>query len=116
MDFYWNIGITTNNKGEAYAIYQELQLEKKRQISNLNIVGDSKNTTRYFVFGSSSKDIGLKILVEHIKIFLLNLKVQFFHVYHDHNSEVDAMENRVIGLAPGLMWVDGIGFVVTPPP
>jgi hypothetical protein len=29
FDFYWNIGITSNNKVGAYALYQGVQLEKK---------------------------------------------------------------------------------------
>jgi ribonuclease HI len=41
-----------NNKVEAYAIYQGIQLAKQKHISHLNIVGDSKNTIRYFVIGS----------------------------------------------------------------
>jgi ribonuclease HI len=62
LNYYWNIGITSNNKVEAYVVYQGVQLEKQRQIYELNIVGDSKNTIRYFVLGSSSKDTRIEKL------------------------------------------------------
>jgi hypothetical protein len=115
LDCYWNICITYNNKVEAYALYQGVQLAKQRKISHLDIVGAPKNTIRYFVLVSSMKDIGLKKLVEHIRISLLNLKVQLFRVYHQHNSEENEMTNKAIGLAHGLMGVDGVESVVTPP-
>jgi ribonuclease HI len=38
MEYSWNLGVTTNNKAEAYALYIGVQLAKKRQINALNIV------------------------------------------------------------------------------
>jgi hypothetical protein len=32
VDFYWNLGITSNNKAEAYAVFQGVQLAKQRKI------------------------------------------------------------------------------------
>jgi hypothetical protein len=48
-------------------------------------------------------------------ISLLNLNVQFFHVYRHNNTEADAMANRAIEKDPGLMGVDGVERLVTPP-
>jgi len=84
-----------------------VQLEKKRKIIHLNIVGDSKKTIRYFVSGYFPKDVGLKALVEHIKIYLETLIVQFFHVLRKNNTKLDEMANRAIGLSPGLLGVGG---------
>ena len=96
IGFLRNLGIYSNNKTEAYALFQGVQLVKQRKISILNIVGDSKNAIHYFVSSSSPKDIGLKNLVERIRISLLNLKDQFFHIYHLHNVEAVAMVNMAI--------------------
>jgi hypothetical protein len=49
MEYSWNLGVTTNNKAEAYAMVMGIQLEKKISISELNIGGDSKITIRYFI-------------------------------------------------------------------
>jgi ribonuclease HI len=52
MDFSWNLGVASNNAVKAYAIYQGLLLMQEEQISQISIVGDSKNTIRYLVTGS----------------------------------------------------------------
>jgi hypothetical protein len=67
------------------------------------------------VIGSSQKDIGLKVLVECMSLSLLNLNVQFFHVYRYKNSAADEMANHVIGKAHRLMEVNGIEQMVSPP-
>jgi len=69
---------------------------KQRQISSFNIAGNSKNTIRYLVSGSSPKDIHLKIIMDHIHLSLWNLKVQFYHVLRQHNFEDDKMANKAI--------------------
>jgi ribonuclease HI len=55
MDYSWNLEVTTNNKVEAYTLYMGIQLEKKRKIIDLNILGDSKNTIIYFIKAFSPK-------------------------------------------------------------
>jgi hypothetical protein len=70
--------------------------------------GDSKNTIRYFVTDSSPIDASLNIFIECIRISLLNLNVQFYHVNRQNNTKVDAMENKAIGIAPGL-WKHAYG-------
>jgi hypothetical protein len=60
MEFYWNLGVTLNNKEEAYTVLQGAQIAKNKFISQLNIVGDSQNIIRYFVSSSIPKDDGLK--------------------------------------------------------
>jgi hypothetical protein len=77
-------------------------------------VGDSKNTIRYFVTRSSPKYVGLKVLVERIDTSLINLNVQFFHLYFQNNIDEDAMVNRAIGLALGLLGVYIVECFVTP--
>jgi len=60
MEYSWNLGATTNNKAEAYAMFMGMQLAKKRKITNLNIVSDSKNIIHYFIKASSPKETSLE--------------------------------------------------------
>jgi ribonuclease HI len=92
---------------ESYAVYQGVKLTLQKQIKQLNIVGDSKNTIRYFVTRSNPKEIKLKILVERIRLSLSNISVQYFHILRGNNKEADKMVNRAIGLAPGSLGVCG---------
>jgi hypothetical protein len=66
LDFSWNLGIASNNVVEAYVVYQGLLLMQEDQINQISIVGDSKNTIRYFVKGSSPKDAKIKRIIERI--------------------------------------------------
>jgi hypothetical protein len=51
IEFYWNLRLSSNNTAKAYVVFQWIQITKNHQIPQLNIVGDSKNTIRYFVTG-----------------------------------------------------------------
>jgi hypothetical protein len=67
------------------------------------------------VTSSSPKDIGLKVLVECIRLSLLNLNARFYHVYRSNNFEADVMDNRAIGKDLGIMGVYGVECMVIPP-
>jgi len=82
-------------------------LEKQKQITWMNIVGDSKNTIHYFVIGYDPKDVNINILIERIHISLSNLSVLFFHILRENNKEAHEMDNRAIRLAPGSLGVYG---------
>jgi hypothetical protein len=42
LDFSWNLGKTSNNMVEAYAVYQGILLTQEQQLNHITIVGDSK--------------------------------------------------------------------------
>jgi hypothetical protein len=77
-------------------------------------VGDSKNTIRYFVLGSAPKDAKLQRIIERTKLLLTTSQAQFFHILRENNREVDGMENREIGMAPGSLRVQGCVIFDTP--
>ena len=115
LDYFWNLRISTNNTAEAYAVYQGVKLSLQKHPMNLNIVGDSKNTIRYFVIGSNLMDIKLKSLIERTRLSLSYIFVQFFHILRENNKEVDEMANKTIGLALDSLGVFGKVRHVTPP-
>jgi hypothetical protein len=80
FDYYWNLGMETNNKVEAYALLQGIQLEKKRKIQNLNVVGDSKTLIRIMILGSSPHNMSLKILIDRICLLVGSMHIKYFHV------------------------------------
>jgi hypothetical protein len=114
VEFYWSLKLSSNNKAEAYAVFQGIQIVKQPQSPQLNIVGDSKNTIRYFVTGSDRKDLGLKVLIGHIRINFSSLSTQFFHVLRENNTLVNEMDNKAIGLAPGSLWINGEEILAPP--
>jgi ribonuclease HI len=106
LDYYWNLGIETNNRAEAYALFQGILLVKQKQIKTLNVVGDSKMIISLMISGSSSKDLSLKKIVDRIQLHSSGILMCFFHVYRHNNYEVDELANRAIGKSPGLLGVN----------
>jgi hypothetical protein len=96
-------------------MYMGIQMEKKKNIIELNIVGDSKNTIRYFIKASSPKGTSLDNLVDRIRKSLRGLQAKKFHILCDHNTIMDSLANKAIRLAPGHMGVNGSVLVVSPP-
>jgi hypothetical protein len=64
LDFSWNLGKTSNNMVEAYAIYQGILLAQEQQLKHITIVGDSKNIIHFFVLGTNPKDAKLKRIID----------------------------------------------------
>jgi len=49
MSYYsWNLGITTNNLVEAYALYQGALLAQDYQLSHIIVIRDSKNRSEEY--------------------------------------------------------------------
>jgi ribonuclease HI len=86
LNYYWNIGKDTNNKAEAYALLKGLQLAKTHQISNLNVLGDSKTVIRMMVQGTDPKNLSLKRIIDRIRVDSQSLKPTFFHILREHNK------------------------------
>jgi ribonuclease HI len=81
-----NLGNASNNMAEAYAVYQGLLLTQEHHINHITIVGDSKNTIRYFVLGYAPKDAKLKRIIERTKLLLTATQAQFFHILRENNQ------------------------------
>jgi hypothetical protein len=74
-----------------------------------------KKLIRIFIRNSTPKDTRLKKIVDHIRLSLRNLQVNFFHVVRQYNTAADEMANLAIGKAQGFMWVGGMEFLIPPP-
>jgi len=114
MEYSWNLGVTTNNKEDTYAILMGIQLAKKISISNLNIVGDSKNIICYFIKTPLPKETSLDNLVECIKHSLQGIQPHFFHILCHHNTVANSLAKKENGIAPSHIGVDGKVLLVPP--
>jgi ribonuclease HI len=103
FDYYWNLGMETNNKAEAYALLQGIHLEKQRKIQILNVVGDSKTIIRIMISGSSPHNMSLKILIDRICLLVGSMHINYFQVLRINNAKADKMV-RVRPQTHGGQW------------
>jgi ribonuclease HI len=115
LDYSWNLGVTTTNMAEAYAMYQGVLLAQEQKLNNIIIIGDSKNTIRHFFKGTAPKNSKLKRIIERIKAILSSIQTSFFHVPRTNNEEADVKANQVIGKALGHMYILGRVLFSSPP-
>jgi ribonuclease HI len=108
FNYYCNIGKETNNKEEAYALLKGLQLAKTRQISNLNVIGDSNTVIRMMVQWTDPKHLSLKRIIDQIQVDSLSLKPTLFHIMREHNTTEDKLANEAIRKPPGTLGVEGV--------
>jgi ribonuclease HI len=80
LNYSWNLGVTTNNMAETYAMYQGVLLDQERKFNNIIVIGDSKNTIRHFIKGTAPKKSKMKRIIERIKALLSSFQTSFSHV------------------------------------
>jgi ribonuclease HI len=114
--YSWNLGVTTNNMAEAYAMYQGVLLAQEQKLSNIIVIGDSKNIIRHFVKGTGPKNSKLKRIIERIRAIMSSFHSSFYHVPRANNTKADEQQNLAIGKAPGHMEMLGRHLFSPPPP
>ena len=107
LTYSWNLGITTSNLAEAYAIFKGAQLAQERQINQLIILGDSKTIIRYFIRKTTPKNSNLKRLIYRTRDTLSSMLTSFYHIRLSNNGSTNEQANRAIRRSLGHMEVGG---------
>jgi len=106
MDYYWNLGIETNNRFESYVLFYEILLVKHKKINTLNVVGDSKIIIILMISGSSPKDLSLNKIMNWIWLHSSGILMCFLHAYRHNNFEVDELANQEIRKSLRILGVN----------
>jgi ribonuclease HI len=106
ISYYWGLGKTSNNHGEALTAWKGLELAKERKVKNITIIGDSS-----LIVQSIFRQVLLgNIIIGQIIQRILNLKkildyLNVYHVLRDQNSKVDITANQACLLSEGRLKV-----------
>lgn len=93
--FHWGLGIESNNRVEALALWQGLKLAIKRKLQTLSVFGDSTLIIQALNLNSTPSQIQLASIFEKIKLTLPQFrKIPFFHILRQLNSQADLEANR----------------------
>jgi ribonuclease HI/exonuclease III len=108
MKYAIGLGIDTNNRAEALALWQGLKLAIKHNIQDLIVIGDSRIIIQAMVKKSNPHSIKLQSLLDKIRIITSKLNsCQFYHVLRDQNCSADQEANQGVQLKEGTLSVNG---------
>jgi ribonuclease HI len=109
IHFALGLGIESNNRAEAMALWQGLLQAKKHRIHDLIIIGDSRVIIQAIINHSKTQSAILNNLLDKIHLLLRNFKsYKLFHVLRDLNGEADEEANRGTLLEPGVLKVNEV--------
>eukprot|EP00253_Pinus_taeda_P012315 PITA_12315 len=94
LRFHWVLGIETNNRAEALALWQGLTQAIKRNILSLAVFGDSRLIIQAMLRPKNSHQIQLASIIKKIRLLLPKFtKISFFHILRNLNSLADNEAN-----------------------
>eukprot|EP00253_Pinus_taeda_P022364 PITA_22364 len=94
MRFHWGLGIETNNRAEALALWQGLNLAINRNILSLSVFGDSRLIIQALLFPKTSHQVHLASIIKNIRLLLPKFnKIAFFHIRRTLNAQADLEAN-----------------------
>eukprot|EP00253_Pinus_taeda_P006677 PITA_06677 len=94
MRFHWGLGIETNNRAEALALWQGLTQAIKRNILSLAVFGDSRLIIQAMLRPKNPHQIQLASVIRKIRLLLPKfIKISFFHILRNLNSLADNEAN-----------------------
>lgn len=94
MRFHWGLGIETNNRAEALALWQGLTQAIKRNIPSLVVFGDSRIIIQAMLRPKNPHQIQLASVIRKIRLLLPKfIKISFYHILRNLNSLADHEAN-----------------------
>jgi ribonuclease HI len=81
LSYAWGLGVETNNRAEALALWQGLNQAISKKVKDLVIIGDSKLIIQALTLRNPVKQTKLQHILEKIHLLLKRLRTyQMFHV------------------------------------
>eukprot|EP00253_Pinus_taeda_P010228 PITA_10228 len=94
MRFHSGLGIETNNRAEALALWQGLNLAINRNILSLFVFGDSRLIIQDLLFPKTPHQVHLAPIIKKIRLLLPKFnKIAFFHILRALNTQADLEAN-----------------------
>lgn len=95
---------TSNNQFEYLTLFQGLKLVQARKVRNLIDIGDSLNIIQQMRSLTYTKLSSLNRGIDKIQRIVRYLNsMEYFHVLHNHNSQVDCFENKEVFMEQSML-------------
>jgi ribonuclease HI len=106
-----NCGSGTNTRGELLALWSVLFFAHFKQISSLQLVGDSKVIVDWFSSKHNLQVLTLQPWMSRIHQLSENFQeLNIQHIYREYNREVDQLSKQALLLEEGFLYfAKGVG-------
>ena len=94
LRFQWGLGIESNNRAEALALWQGLNLAIKRNFLSISAFGYSRLIIQAMKTQKNPYQVHLASILKKIRLILPKFhKISFYHILRKLNSQVDLEAN-----------------------
>jgi ribonuclease HI len=109
LRFAWGLGVASNNRAEALALWQGLKQALLLNIRDLVVLGDSRVIILALNKSSRLGNATLQHLLNKIKLLVRQFRTfKIFHVLRENNSQVDEESNWGASLDQAVLLLNGI--------
>eukprot|EP00253_Pinus_taeda_P009869 PITA_09869 len=106
-NFYWGIGLKTNNQAEILGLLKACQIARDRGDKNFQAFGDSEILIKKLNMEKLFTNASLNKTLNRLKRVLLNFdSYKFLHILRNLNSEADLMANKGCTLGKGQLLIN----------
>jgi ribonuclease HI len=106
--FAWGLGVETNNRAEALALWQGLNQAIAPNVQDLVIIGDSRLIIQALILRNKVQNTKLQHILEKFHLLLGSLRTyQLYHVLRKLNALADAEANKGALSSIGTLQVNG---------
>ena len=107
VEYYWNIGIESNNMAEVYGLWQGIKQLKGKGVEEATVYGDSRLIIQAMNGASQFHSLKLARMIKRIKFVSKTFRrLEYFHILRDLNDLVDQAANKAMALSENEMSVN----------
>ena len=116
VEYFWNIGIDSNNMAEAYGLWQGIMHLKEKGVKEDMVFRDSRLIIQVMNGASQCQKLRLARLIKRIKSVSKTFhQLEFFHILCELNDLADQATNKSMVLSKNEMFVNLLLSSAIPP-
>ena len=116
VEYFWNIGIDSNNMVEVYGLWQGIKQLKEKGVEEAIVFEDSHLIIQALNGASQSRNLRLARLIKRIKFVSKTFRrLEFFHILHELNHLADHAPNKSMVLSKNEIFVNLLLSSALPP-
>ena len=107
MEYFWNIGIESNNMAKVYGLWQGIKQLKEKGVEEAMVYGDSHLIIQVMNGASQCQSLKLDRVIKRIKSVSKTFhRLEYFHILRELNDLADQAANKSMALSKNEMSVN----------